>query len=38
MKETLPQRKSIRLREYDYTQVAYYFITICIKKQSKYNR
>ena len=33
MKETLPQRKSIRLREYDYTQVAYYFITICIKNR-----
>ena len=31
MKETLPQRKNIRLKEYDYTQEAYYFITVCIK-------
>ncbi len=33
MKEILPQRKSIRLKEYDYTHEAYYFITICIKNR-----
>lgn len=30
----LPQRKSIRLREYDYTQEGCYFVTICIKDRS----
>lgn len=29
MKNILPQRKSIRLKEYDYSLVGYYFITIC---------
>ncbi|WP_213975136.1 transposase [Tepidanaerobacter acetatoxydans] len=27
--EKLPKRKNIRLNEYDYSQVGYYFITIC---------
>ncbi len=31
MKENLPQRKSIRLKEYNYSEEGYYFITICIK-------
>ncbi|MDR1117489.1 MAG: hypothetical protein LBL09_04505 [Oscillospiraceae bacterium] len=30
MKE-LPVRRNIRLKEYDYSQTGYYFITICIK-------
>ena len=30
MKE-LPVRKNIRLRDYDYSQAGYYFITICVK-------
>ena len=31
MKENLPKRKNIRLKDYDYSQVGIYFITICIK-------
>ena len=27
----LPQRKQLRLRDYDYSQAGYYFITICVK-------
>ncbi len=27
--EKLPQRKNVRLKEYDYSQAGYYFITIC---------
>lgn len=27
--DSLPQRKYIRLREYDYSQAGYYFITVC---------
>ena len=26
---TLPQRRSIRLRHYDYSQTGFYFVTIC---------
>ena len=26
-----PQRKSLRLKEYDYNQAGYYFVTICTK-------
>lgn len=29
--DKLPQRKNIRLRNYDYSQAGYYFITICSK-------
>ena len=29
MNNTLPNRKSIRLKNYDYSQPGYYFITIC---------
>ena len=29
MKENLPQRKSIRLRNYDYSQPGFYFVTVC---------
>ena len=27
--EKLPKRKNIRLKEYDYSQAGYYFVTIC---------
>ena len=33
MQEKLPQRKQIRLKEYDYSQEGYYFITICTKNR-----
>ena len=33
MKQNLPQRKQIRLKEYDYSQEGYYFITICTKNR-----
>ena len=33
MKDFLPQRKNIRLKEYDYSSAGYYFITICIKQR-----
>ncbi|WP_089284576.1 transposase [Anaerovirgula multivorans] len=29
--DKLPQRKNIRLKNYDYSQAGYYFITICTK-------
>lgn len=29
--DKLPQRKSIRLKDYDYSQAGYYFVTICTK-------
>lgn len=29
--DKLPQRKNMRLKEYDYSQAGYYFITICTK-------
>lgn len=32
MKE-FPKRKQIRLKEYDYSQAGYYFITICTKNR-----
>ena len=31
MKENLPERKIIRLKQYNYNSVAYYFITFCVK-------
>ena len=31
----LPQRKEIRLKEYDYNTSGYYFITICTKNKAK---
>ncbi len=31
MKENLPVRKKIRLKDYDYSQENMYFITICVK-------
>ena len=27
----LPQRKNLRLKDYDYSQNGYYFVTICVK-------
>ena len=30
-----PQRKQIRLKEYDYSNAGYYFITICTKDRKK---
>ncbi|MTI55453.1 transposase [Geosporobacter ferrireducens] len=29
--ENLPQRKPLRLRDYDYSQAGYYFVTVCVK-------
>lgn len=31
MKMDLPRRKTIRLKDYDYSQAGYYFVTICIQ-------
>ena len=33
MKENLPQRKNIRISNYDYSNIGFYFITICIKNR-----
>ena len=33
MENNMPQRKQIRLKEYDYSQEGYYFITICTKNR-----
>lgn len=33
MKENVPQRKNIRIREYDYSKEGYYFITICTQNR-----
>ena len=33
MKEYLPRRKNIRLKDYDYSKEGMYFITICIKNR-----
>ena len=35
MKENLPKRKNIRLKEYDYSNEGMYFITICTKNRIK---
>ena len=35
MKENLPQRKNIRISNYDYSNTGIYFITICIKNREK---
>lgn len=32
--DKLPQRKNIRLKNYDYSQAGYYFITICTNDKS----
>ena len=34
--ENLPKRKSTRLKEFDYSQFGYYFITICIKNRREF--
>ena len=34
MENNLASRKNVRLRDYDYSNVGYYFITICAKNQS----
>ncbi|MCU0406410.1 MAG: transposase [Ignavibacteriaceae bacterium] len=31
-----PKRKSTRLKEYDYSQFGYYFITICMKNRKEF--
>ena len=31
----LPERKPTRLKEYDYSQNGYYFITICTKDRKR---
>ena len=33
MEEKIPQRKQLRLKEYDYSQEGYYFITICTQNR-----
>ena len=33
MKEKFPHRKQIRLKEYDYSQEGYYFVTICTRNK-----
>ena len=33
MKDFLPKRKQIRLKDYDYSTLGYYFITICVKNR-----
>ena len=33
MKSVLPKRKRLRLKNYDYSQAGYYFITICVKNR-----
>lgn len=35
MKQNLPQRKKNRLKDYDYSNSGYYFITICIKNKKQ---
>ena len=35
MKETLPQRKNIRLKNYDYNSKGAYFLTICTKNREE---
>jgi putative transposase len=32
----LPKRKRTRLKEYDYSQFGYYFVTICIKDRKEF--
>ncbi|MFZ5969676.1 MAG: hypothetical protein ACOYVK_21155 [Bacillota bacterium] len=27
--DSLPQRRQLRLKDYDYSQAGYYFVTIC---------
>lgn len=34
-KDSLPQRKRIRLRDYDYSDNGVYFITVCTKERQK---
>ena len=35
MKENLPQRKNVRLKNYDYNSKGAYFLTICTKKREE---
>ena len=35
MSENLPKRKSIRLKEYDYSETGLYFLTICTDKRRR---
>lgn len=35
MSKNMPQRKRLRLKEYDYSQEGYYFITICTKNRKQ---
>ena len=35
MREKLPQRKKIRLKDYDYSKENMYFITICVKNRAE---
>lgn len=33
--QNLPQRKNLRLNDYDYTNTGYYFITMCTKDRKE---
>lgn len=35
MRDKIPNRKHTRLKEYDYSQNGYYFVTICTEKRAK---
>ena len=35
MQEKTPMRKANRLKEYDYSQAGYYFVTICAKDRQE---
>ena len=35
MNDNLPKRKGIRLKEYDYSEMGLYFVTICTDKRRK---
>lgn len=35
MRSVLPKRKRLRLKNYDYSQAEFYFITICLKNRIK---
>lgn len=33
--DNLPKRKQLRLKDYDYSQNGYYFVTICTKDRQQ---
>ncbi|MDF2523989.1 MAG: transposase, partial [Clostridiales bacterium] len=34
--DNLPQRKQLRLKDFDYSQAGYYFVTICTQNRKNY--